>query len=129
MMTKFFKLKLSSLLCFVWLGAGALFAANSWAQEKTAQEKTTQDNTAQLAPTELMTKVSQDILKELETNRAKFRNDATARRELIDRILLPHFDREFAAQRVLGRNWKEATPEQRKRFIDSFYQSLLQTYS
>jgi phospholipid transport system substrate-binding protein len=118
MMSKFFKLKLSSLLCFVWLGAGALFAANAWADESTAQ----------LAPDQLMSKVSQDILKELEGNRAKYRSDPIALRQMIDKILLPHFDTQFAAQRVLARNWKDATPDQRKRFIEAFYQSLLQGY-
>ena len=41
----------------------------------------------------------------------------------------PHFDTEFAARRVLGRHWRGATPEQRKRFVDAFYNSLLRKYA
>ncbi len=34
----------------------------------------------------------------------------------------------YAAQQVLGKHWRTATPEQRKRFTDALYKSLLTTY-
>ena len=43
-------------------------------------------------------------------------------------MLLPHFDSEYAARLVLGQTWRTATPEQRKRFVDAFYHSLLHNY-
>src|SRR5689334_4927695 len=46
----------------------------------------------------------------------------------LDKYLLPHFDTERAARGVLGQHWRTATPEQRKRFIDAFYHSLLNNY-
>ena len=49
--------------------------------------------------------------------------------EIIDGILLPRFDRRFAAQLVLARHWREASPEQQQRFIEAFYQALLRKYS
>ena len=36
--------------------------------------------------------------------------------------------REYAARLVLGQYWRTATPEQRKRFVDAFYHSLLNNY-
>ncbi len=36
--------------------------------------------------------------------------------------------REYAARLVLGQTWRTATPEQRKRFVDAFYHSLLHNY-
>ena len=48
---------------------------------------------------------------------------------LIDEILLPRFDRKLAAQLVLAKHWRTASPEQRERFIDAFYNSLLQKYA
>ncbi len=42
--------------------------------------------------------------------------------------MLPHFDTNYAAQFVLAVHWKKANPEQRKRFIDAFYRSMLQNY-
>ena len=43
-------------------------------------------------------------------------------------VLLPNFDSEYAARLVLGQTWRTATPEQRKRFVDAFYHSLLRNY-
>lgn len=48
---------------------------------------------------------------------------------VIDEILLPRFDRRYAAQLVLGRHWRTATAEQRDKFITAFYGTLLQKYS
>jgi len=61
------------------------------------------------------------------------RDELSANREelytMIDGILLPRFDRKYAAQLVLGKHWKTATAEQRERFIDAFYTALLQKYA
>ena len=48
---------------------------------------------------------------------------------VIDQILLPRFDRRYAAQLVLGRHWRNASTEQRDRFITAFYGSLLRRYA
>ena len=49
--------------------------------------------------------------------------------DLINDILLPRFDRKLAAQLVLAKHWRTATDEQRERFIDAFYNSLLRKYA
>lgn len=49
--------------------------------------------------------------------------------KLIDSILLPRFDRKFAAQAVLAKHWRTANNEQRERFIEAFYQALLRRYA
>lgn len=48
---------------------------------------------------------------------------------LIDEILLPRFDRRYAAQLVLGRHWRTANAEQRESFINAFYGTLLRKYA
>lgn len=48
---------------------------------------------------------------------------------LIDEILLPRFDRRFAAQIVLAKHWRSATDEQQTRFIEAFYQALVRRYA
>ena len=55
--------------------------------------------------------------------------DRQALYSVIDKILLPRFDRRYAAQLVLGRHWRTAGAEQRDRFIDAFYSSLLRKYA
>jgi len=86
------------------------------------------DEAAQLGPQELVTKVAQDTLKDLDAHRADYQKDPKKVRELVDKNMLPYFDTQYAAQLVLGKNWRTATPEQRKRFVEAFYQSLLQNY-
>ena len=49
--------------------------------------------------------------------------------ELIDEILLPRFDRKFAAQIVLAKHWRTASEEQRTRFIEAYYQAMVRKYA
>ncbi len=48
---------------------------------------------------------------------------------LIDEILLPRFDRKFAAQIVLAKHWRSADAMQRERFTEAFYQALVRRYA
>ena len=79
-------------------------------------------------PQELMEKVSQDLLRDLDANRASLENDPAGLRALVDRHLLPHFDTDYSARLVLGKHWRSATEAQRKRFIEAFYGSLMADY-
>ena len=55
--------------------------------------------------------------------------DEAALHEFIDGILMPRFDREFAARAVLGKHWRSASAEQQQRFIIAFYTTLLKRYA
>lgn len=79
-------------------------------------------------PQELMEQASHNLLHELDADRAGYAKDPARLRALVDKHLLPYFDSDFAARRVLGKHWTTATPEQRQRFIDAFYGSLLADY-
>jgi phospholipid transport system substrate-binding protein len=84
--------------------------------------------TVQLGPQELMETVSRRLFAALDANRAAIIKDPEKAFPLVDTILLPHFDTDYAAQLVLAQNWRTATPEQKKRFIDALYRALLRTY-
>jgi phospholipid transport system substrate-binding protein len=86
------------------------------------------DDAAQVGPQELVTKVAQDTLRDLDAHRAEYKQNPKRVRELVDKNMLPHFDTTYAAQLVLAKYWRTATPEQRKRFVDAFYHSLLNNY-
>lgn len=79
-------------------------------------------------PQELMEQVSQDMLRELDANRATLAKDRSQLRALVDKYLLPHFDSDYAARLVLGQYWRTATESQRKRFIAAFYGTLMADY-
>jgi len=84
--------------------------------------------TAELSPNDLVTKVAQDTLRDLDAHRAEYQKDRQKIRALVDKNMLPYFDTSYAAQLVLAKNWRTATAEQRKRFVEAFYQSMLQNY-
>ena len=80
------------------------------------------------APQELIETTSRRLLEALDADREQARKDPARVRKLVDEILLPHFDTDYSARLVLGKHWRNATPEERKRFVDAFYQSLLRNY-
>jgi phospholipid transport system substrate-binding protein len=86
------------------------------------------DAAASQQPSEIVQTSAQGILKDLEKDRDAYRKDPSKVGTLVDRYLLPHFDTEYAARLVLAQHWRTATPEQRKRFVDAFYHSLLTNY-
>lgn len=47
---------------------------------------------------------------------------------LVDDIVLPHFDFERMARWVLGKYWRQASPEQQQAFVNQFRTLLVRTY-
>lgn len=71
-----------------------------------------------------------DLLNEgLNGRKEELAADEAALRDFIDGILLPRFDREFAAGAVLGKHWRTASDQQKDRFVSAFYATLLQRYA
>jgi phospholipid transport system substrate-binding protein len=85
-------------------------------------------NANNLTPQELVENSAKRMLAELDANRAMYKGDPGKLDALVGNVLLPNFDTEYAARLVLGQSWRTATPEQRKRFVDAFYHSLLRNY-
>jgi phospholipid transport system substrate-binding protein len=83
---------------------------------------------AEQGPTEVVQAAAQGMLGDLDKDRAAYKRDPAKIGQLVDKYLLPHFDTEYSARLVLGKYWRTATPEQRQRFIDAFYHSLLSNY-
>ena len=79
-------------------------------------------------PQELVETSAKKMLTELDANRPMYRKDSAKLDNLVATVLLPYFDSEYAARLVLGQHWRTATEDQRKRFIDAFYHSLLHNY-
>jgi len=67
-------------------------------------------------------------LRDLDTHRSEYQKNPKKVRELVDKNMLPYFDTAYSAQLVLAKHWRTASAEQRKRFVEAFYQSLLQNY-
>jgi phospholipid transport system substrate-binding protein len=80
-------------------------------------------------PTSVIDSAVEELAGALEGRKLELEEDREELYRLIDRILLPRFDRRYAAQLVLGRYWRSASEEQQQRFIKAFYQALLERYA
>ncbi|HWX79122.1 MAG TPA: ABC transporter substrate-binding protein [Steroidobacteraceae bacterium] len=81
-----------------------------------------------MSPGELVEHSAKRMLQELDANRAMYRSDPKKLDALVGNVLLPNFDTDYAARLVLGQTWRTASEDQRKRFVDAFYHSLLRNY-
>jgi len=117
---------LSVALTVLWMcAAAAAGAQGATATAAPAAVAAAQDSGD---PAALVEATAQGMLSELDKNRDAYRHDPAKVAGLVDKYLMPHFDTETSARVVLGQFWRSATPEQRQRFIDAFYHSLLANY-
>ena len=96
------------------LALAAAFAASAYAQE---------------APDALVKRVSQDVLQTIKSDPKIQSGDQARIREVMESKLAPNFDFERMTALAMGRNWREATPEQQKRLTSEFKTLLVRTYS
>jgi phospholipid transport system substrate-binding protein len=99
--------------------AGLLAAGSSFAADGAVDTS---------GPSQLIESSANVMLKGIDQNRAQYRKDPSGLYKLVGETLLPNFDTPYAAQRVLGVHWRNASPAQRDRFVKAFYESLLYTY-
>ena len=119
------KLQMASGLLICALLAGGVARATEDTTRTTAKNAVP---ASEMGPRELIEISAQKMLDALEANRAEYRKNPEKVEQLVDEVLLPHFDTQYAARLVLGRHWRTATPEQRQKFVDAFYHSLLENY-
>ena len=82
------------------------------------------------SPVEIIQETMDLLASGIEGRQEELTADKVALYALIDEILLPRFARKSAAQSVLGRkHWSAASEEQRTRFIEAFYSSLVRKYA
>jgi phospholipid transport system substrate-binding protein len=79
-------------------------------------------------PAEIVRSVAVKFLADVAANRATYRDHPQELRALVDKEILPFFDVEYTARLVLGRHWRDASPEQRQHFVDAFESALLNNY-
>lgn len=114
-------------LCLA-IGAGIVAGTKAHAQPPSTPSGAPAAAPNTLGPQELIEDSAKRMLTELDANRAMYTKDSAKLDSLVANVLLPNFDSEYAARLVLGQTWRTATAEQRKRFVDAFYHSLLRNY-
>lgn len=82
------------------------------------------------SPNEVIEVTATALQKELSGRKAYFEEHMAELYVVIDRVLLPSFDIQYAGKQVLGKtHWIASTDEQHKEFIDVFYSFLIKTYA
>lgn len=107
----------AALVAAGWLMSSAAPAATAAAAQATSEQ-----------PSQVIENAANGLLKALNANRQEYKSDPAKVQALVDKYILPHVDTTFAAELVLGKYWRKATAQQRQRFIDAFYHSMLNNY-
>jgi phospholipid transport system substrate-binding protein len=84
---------------------------------------------AQEAPDAMVKRVSQDVLATIKSDPKVAAGDQQRIREVVETKLLPNFDFERITALAMGRNWRQATPDQQKQLVEQFRTLLVRTYS
>jgi phospholipid transport system substrate-binding protein len=107
----------------VWLATSSGFAVVSAAAAESSAAST------EIGPQEVMSDLSVRLFAALDKDSARVRHNADKVLPLVDGLLAPHFDRQYAARLVLGMHWRGATEDQRQQFGVALYQRLIRTYA
>ena len=79
-------------------------------------------------PREVVEQASREMLSALQANQAALQQNPEQIYDLVQSILLPHFDFQRMSQWVMGQHWRQASTAQREEFIDRFRTLLVNTY-
>jgi phospholipid transport system substrate-binding protein len=99
-----------------WLSAAALLLAAGIAQ-------------AQEAPDALVNRVSQEVLDAAKADKSIQAGDVKKVIALVESKVMPHVNFERMTAMAVGKNWRQATPEQKTKLQDEFKILLVRTYA
>lgn len=80
-------------------------------------------------PDALIKQVTSDVMTAVKTDPALQSGDINHIITLVNQKILPHTDFDRTTRLVMGRYWRQATPQQRAEVVDQFKLLLIRTYS
>ncbi|MDP2257075.1 MAG: ABC transporter substrate-binding protein [Polaromonas sp.] len=84
---------------------------------------------AEEAPDALIQRVSVEVLDAIRADKNVQAGDMTKVLALVDSKVMPHVNFTRMTAAAVGRSWRQATPEQKKRLQEEFKALLIRTYS
>ena len=81
------------------------------------------------APDALIRRVSSEVLDTIKADKAIQSGEMSRVLALVDSKVMPNVNFTRMTASAVGRNWRQATPEQKKRLQDEFKTLLIRTYS
>lgn len=84
---------------------------------------------AEDGPEALITRLATEVLEQVKGDKAIQAGDVSKIIALVDAKVMPNVNFQRMTSSAVGRAWREATPEQRKRLQDEFKTLLVRTYA
>ena len=81
------------------------------------------------APDAMIKRVSGEVLDTIKSDKAIQAGELSKVLTLVDTKVMPHVNFTRMTASAVGRNWRQATPEQKKRLQEEFKTLLIRTYS
>ncbi len=81
-----------------------------------------------IAPDVMLKQTSDEVIAIIKDKREQLEEDPSLVYELVHEYILPHLDEVTIAKLALGKNWREASREQKIEFINEFRNLLIRTY-
>lgn len=82
----------------------------------------------QQAPQQIVQSIATQLSHDVQGHQAELQSDPEKTIQIINSVILPHFDTNYASLLVLGRYARQATPAQRAAFAKAFYNALTHRY-
>jgi len=80
-------------------------------------------------PEDLVAKTTDEITSALRAEQDKIKASPKRLYEIVNEVVLPHFDFERMSRWALGKYWRKATESERTQFIQEFRALLVRTYA
>ncbi len=81
------------------------------------------------SPEAVVKETANGVINRIESQRSVLETNPEQIYELVNELVIPHFDFISMSKWVLGRNWKTASKSQRSEFIEQFKTLLVRTYA
>lgn len=81
------------------------------------------------SPHQIIQDTADELLVVVKSRRPELESNSAALYKVVDEILRPNFDVAYAGRLVLGRYWPRSTADQRERFTEALYRSLVRKYA
>ena len=70
-----------------------------------------------------------ELINELEQRRPELEQDKNKLYQMVEDVVVPHFEVQMIAKLVLGKHWRKASEPQREVFAEEFKKLLIRTYA
>ena len=81
------------------------------------------------SPEAIVKETADGVISRIESQRSELEANPEQVYDLVNELVIPHFDFVSMSRWVLGKNWKAANNKQREEFIEQFKTLLVRTYA